>query len=382
MHSSAVAVWNGIWEWRRGLRVSNRFDGLVGRWYKPQQQIGNVKYAMSTRIIVQQLGVVVIGRNEGQRLIDCLVSLRHDADSIVYVDSGSTDGSPEAAGRLGILVVRLDSAQPFSAARARNEGFSALKALRPQIRFVQFVDGDCELARGWLEAALAFMSQRPDVALVCGRRRERYPERSIYNRLCDIEWDTPVGEASSCGGDSLVRVEAFEAVGGFRPQLIAGEEPELCIRLRQRGCKIWRLDVEMTRHDVAMTRFSEWWTRAIRSGYGAAEVSRLHRQSEFDVFWKQAHRAVFWGGMVPLLIGLGTLIHPIALCGVALYPMQVYRTAISRGRGKQWTYGFFLTLAKFAELHGVLKYYLRQWNGRTPELIEYKRAHRQGAGNL
>ena len=36
----------------------------------------------------------------------------------------------------------------------------------------------------------------------------------------------------------LVRVEAFEAVGGFRPELIAGEEPELCMRLREKGWKI------------------------------------------------------------------------------------------------------------------------------------------------
>src|SRR5262245_28643656 len=96
------------------------------------------------------MGIVVIGRNEGERLIRCLQSAKSHTDDIVYVDSGSTDGSTRTAENLGILVVKLDLAQPFTAARARNEGFAALKALRPDIRFVQFVDGDCELVDDWL----------------------------------------------------------------------------------------------------------------------------------------------------------------------------------------------------------------------------------------
>jgi hypothetical protein len=43
-----------------------------------------------------EFGVVVIGRNEGQRLITCLGSVS-TAAKVVYVDSGSTDGSVQAA---------------------------------------------------------------------------------------------------------------------------------------------------------------------------------------------------------------------------------------------------------------------------------------------
>ena len=198
------------------------------------------------------IGVVAIGRNEGRRLIDCLASIRPHTHDLVYVDSGSTDGSAVVAERFGALVVNLDLARPFTAARARNEGFEALKTQKPNIRFVQFIDGDCTLAQGWLDAAIAFLKQHEDVAVVCGRLRERYPERSIYNRLCDFEWDTPIGEALACGGNALIRVKAFSAVGGFRPQLIGGEEPELCLRLRERGWKIWRLCAEMGLHDADM----------------------------------------------------------------------------------------------------------------------------------
>jgi glycosyltransferase involved in cell wall biosynthesis len=325
-----------------------------------------------TSYATEDIGVVVIGRNEGELLTNCLASIK--ASYIVYVDSGSVDGSAEAAERMGISVVRLDLAQPFTAARARNEGVAYLRALQPDLRFVQFVDGDCALVPGWLGTALSFLRQRKDVAIVCGRRRERHPEISVYNRLCDLEWNTPVGEARACGGDSLVRVQAFEEVGGFLPTLIAGEEPELCARLRERGWRIWRLDAEMTVHNAALSRFSQWWVRAVRSGYGYAQVSRLHIHSPFGIYRRQTSSAVVWGGVVPLAIGFGTLIHPAVIGGALIYPIQISRIAILRGAdvAQNWTYALFVMLAKFAELQGILKFYWHRWCRHTVGLIEYK----------
>ncbi len=325
-------------------------------------------------MIPNDIGVVAIGRNEGARLLGCLSSVKSDTANVVYVDSGSSDGSIAAAQRIGALVVPLDLAQPFTAARARNEGFAALKALRPDIRFVQFLDGDCILVHGWLEKAIAFIEQKKDAAIVCGRRRERHPTASFYNELCDLEWDTPIGEASACGGDALVRVEAFEAVGGFRPQLIAGEEPELCLRLRERGWKIWRLNAEMTQHDAAMTRFSQWWVRAVRSGHAFSEVSWLHRTSPLAIWRRETARAVFWGGLLPVTICLGALIHPTVVWGALIYFLQICRIAFARGPtlSMSWKYALFAALAKFAEFQGFLKFWWRQWVRQTATLIEYK----------
>src|SRR5262245_60058679 len=321
-----------------------------------------------------EVGVIAIGRNEGARLIDCLTSVKKETGNIVYVDSGSTDGSIKAAKEIGATVVELDLTAPFTAARARNAGFAALKSLRPDIRFVQFIDGDCTLADGWLEQALTFIRQRKDIAVVCGRRRERHPTASVYNQLCDLEWNTPIGEAAACGGDELARVEAFEAVSGFRPQLIAGEEPELCVRLRESGWKIWRIDAEMTRHDAAMARFGQWWMRCVRCGYGYADVSRLHKTSPLGIWRRETGRAVLWGGLIPLTIGIGALIHPAALVGAGAYGLQVCRIAFARGgtSSQSWTYAVFMTLAKFAEFLGVAKFYWRQWRRRAGTLIEYK----------
>ena len=78
-----------------------------------------------------------------------------------------------------------------------------------------------------------------------------HPEASVYNRLCDFEWDTPVGDAEACGGDFLARAAAFGSVGGFDERMIAGEEPELCYRLRRGGWRIHRADHAMTLHDAA-----------------------------------------------------------------------------------------------------------------------------------
>src|SRR6266404_1026857 len=261
---------------------------------------------MSSRhaMISDDIGVVAIGRNEGERLIACLASIKSATNNVVYVDSGSTDGSAAAAERLGAFVINLDLTRPFTAARARNEGFTALKALKPDICFAQFIDGDCTLAQAWLDTAIGFMKQRKDVAVVSGRLRERHPTASVYNQLCDFEWDTPIGEAVACGGNALVRVEAFEAAGGFKPQMIAGEEPELCLRLRERGWKIWRLDAEMGLHDAAMTRFSQWWVRSVRFGYAMAEVSQLHSTSPLGIWRREMASSVFWGGLLPIAICL------------------------------------------------------------------------------
>ena len=226
------------------------------------------------------VGVVAIGRNEGDRLKQCLEAAGRKAPHVVYVDSGSHDGSVALARRLGAAVVELDPALPFTAARARNAGFARLRQLCPGLEFVQFVDGDCELDAAWMDAALAHMRMHPSAAVACGRRRERFPEASIYNRLCEVEWDVPTGLVGSCGGDALLRVSAFEEVGGYAAGLIAGEEPDLCRRLRVLGWEIWRLDAEMTAwcistpRNSATTAISPRTAAAMRSAASTATRSR------------------------------------------------------------------------------------------------------------
>ncbi|EXF92756.1 glycosyl transferase [Pseudomonas fluorescens HK44] len=321
------------------------------------------------------IGVVVIGRNEGLRLERCLASLGGAAQKIIYVDSGSTDGSVQMARRLGVEVVELDMSIPFTAARARNEGFACVQRLLPAMRYVQFVDGDCEVVGGWLPRAQAFLDAQPAVAVVCGRRRERFPQRSIYNLLCDLEWDTPIGEAKACGGDALIRADAFAAVSGFRADLIAGEEPELCVRLRANGWKVWRLADEMTLHDAAMTRFGQWWRRTLRGGYAFAEGAFLHGAAPEQHWQRESRRAWFWGLGVPLATMIASLMLGwFGLLLLLVYPLQVVRLARrgDRSARENWLQAFFLVLSKFPEMLGQVKFLLHRFGAGKTALIEYK----------
>lgn len=243
---------------------------------------------------MNDIGIVVIGRNEGNRLKISLLSAIGENTTVVYVDSGSTDDSVQIAHSLGASVVELDMSIPFTAARARNAGFSHLLQIEPDIKFVQFVDGDCELIAGWLESAKAELIAQPNVVAVCGKLRERYPERSVYNTLCNIEWDTPVGVTSACGGIAMMRVSAFKQAGGFNPNLIAGEEPELCIRMRRNDGIILRINTDMAWHDADIIRFSQWWKREIRNGHAYAEGMWMHGSSRERHWVRESFRAWLW----------------------------------------------------------------------------------------
>jgi glycosyltransferase involved in cell wall biosynthesis len=324
--------------------------------------------------IRSRVGVVTIGRNEGERLRKCLASVIGRVGWVVYVDSGSTDGSAEMARASGTTVVDLDMGIPFTAARARNEGFHRLQTLAPSLAYVQFVDGDCEVVPAWPEKGVGFLDRYDDVAAVCGRRRERYPDRSIYNTLCEMEWNTPVGEAKACGGDVMMRVSALKDAGGYRGDLIAGEEPELCVRLRANGWRIWRLEADMTLHDAAITRFSQWWRRTLRGGFAYAEGAHLHGQSPERHFVRESRRALAWGIWLPLFIFIASLANPLSAGLVLVYPLQVLRIAF-RGdltSKANWWRSLFLVLARFPEGLGQVRFLLTRLRGQRSALIEYK----------
>lgn len=328
--------------------------------------------------MMHALGAVMIGRNEGERLIRCLESVSAAGISrVVYVDSGSSDNSVKEAESLGVRVVHLDLSKPFTAARARNAGFFALMndPNNQEIEFVQFLDGDCELIAGWVEKALLQLEEKPDIAVACGLRKERFPDSSVYNRMCADEWDTPVGETKACGGDALIRASALMSIGGYRDNLIAGEEPEMCLRLRQAGWKIMRIDADMTFHDADMTRFSQWWKRSERSGYAFAEGVMLHGFGPERHWVKETLRALFWGGFLPTVSLFLSLLSPVFLALFLLYPLQIFRLYL-RGGANNYAFAkaFFSVAGKFAESQGVFSYLWSRLRGRERKLIEYKGA--------
>ncbi|MBB5211837.1 glycosyltransferase family 2 protein [Microbulbifer hydrolyticus] len=343
------------------------------------------------------IGFVLIGRNEGERLRNCVDSIveqlllinrdkkqgpdlsgTSDVFPIVYVDSGSTDGSVTYATSAGCTVLELDLREPFTAARARNEGLKLLINKFPQVELIQFIDGDCSLQPGWLGKATAFLAVNPKVAIVCGRRREVYPQKSIYNALCDMEWDTPVGEAKACGGDFLVRKEAILSVKGFNPAMIAGEEPEMCLRLRKRKWAIWRIHEEMTLHDADMTSFRQFWLRNARAGFAYAERWLMHSTRIRPYCKRELLSICFWGGFLPISIVLFMATMPVLGFALALaYPLMTIRIFLRRMKmrssvRKSLIFSGLTQIGKFPQFFGVLKFTAGTLSGKSTPIIEYK----------
>lgn len=307
---------------------------------------GNRRAAAPADLKSAEVGFVIIGRNEGSRLAGCIKSVLQETNVAVYVDSGSVDRSKELAQKHGLAVVDLDPARPFTAARARNAGAAWLVEHCPELQYVHFIDGDCELVKGWLDKAMDALRSEPDLAAVCGRRRERSPDTSPYNQLCDEEWNTAVGLAKTVGGDALFRIEPLLQVRGFSVDLIAGEEPDLCHRIRLNGWKIRRIGGDMTIHDAAMTRFGQWWQRCRRSGYATAEAF-ARRGSHDPHLVREVFSNVFWA--LPILW--------------PLWPLLWLRVYLREGSLQ----ASFITLGKLPHLQGQIDYW-RQHRS----LIEYK----------
>ena len=309
---------------------------------------------------LQDIAFVVIGRNEGERLRLCLRSVLALSKAVVYADSSSSDGSVALARSCGVQVVEITS-PPFNAARGRREGLAAAQFAFPSADFVQFLDGDCVLDPDWPSAAAAFLRANPRVAAVCGRRREVDPDNSFYNRLADCEWNTPVGQAAACGGDSMMRIAALDQAGGFDVSLMASEEPELCSRLSRSGWAIWRLDREMTEHDAAIFTFGQWWRRTVRSGYGYAQVWQKNGWPSEGAAASQLKSAFVWVALVPSATVLACFISgrfELLAIAPAVYVLQIGRIARRFGGtiAFRWRAAALVMVAKIAELVGAARY--------------------------
>ena len=335
----------------------------------------NLDLIISPTSTVLRLGAVAIGRNEGERLRRCLTSLIKEVDAVVFVDSGSTDQSVAIAKLLGVEVVELDMSQPFTMARGRNAGWRRLLELHPEINVIQFVDGDVEVFPGWLNFALHELENNKDILIASGRRRERHRNATPYNRLADMEWDTPHGVTNVVLGDMMVRVDAIRTVNGFNPLVIAAEDDEFCLRVStQLGGQIVRLDKDMSLHDAAMTTFPQWWRRMVRAGYGFAQVGAIHP----DHFVGARRKTWLWGLVLPLTILIAApLTRGLSFLLLSLYALSFYRTLRNRARkgdslSDACLYAYFVTISKFPSLIGMLTYYKRRLFNEANTIIEYK----------
>ena len=328
------------------------------------------------------LSVVVIGRNEGERLRRCfeaVLAMERGgwALEVIYVDSGSTDGSLALAESLGVRTLALRAERP-TAALGRNAGWRAASS-----EIVLFLDGDTVLQPAFVIDSLPEFS-RPQVAVVWGHRREMHPERSLYNRVLDLDWIYRPGLTQFCGGDALFRRSALESVGGFDETLIAGEEPELCRRLLAHGCQILHVDRPMTGHDLAMTRWSQYWRRATRAGHAYAEVAERFAATG-EPFWSDEVRRTRTRALTLMGLALFGLVGSVVLLswwpfGIVLLLLTalVLRTAW-KARWKSndsvalVLYGMHSQLQQIPIYVGQRQFWRNRRAGLRAGLMEYKR---------
>ncbi len=344
----------------------------------------------TTPSLLHNAGAVVIGRNEGDRLLRALQSLLGRVREVVYADSGSTDGSAEKAAALGARVVKVQG-PPFTAAMGRQTGLDTLLEVHPDLEFVQFVDGDCVVDPAWLDAAVAFMRSHHKAGAISGRRREEFPGLTLYNALIDIDWIASPGPAAYPGGDSFCRVAALKAVKGWSVDLIAGEDPDLGFKMTAAGWEVHRLQNEMTLHDVRMNSFHAYWTRALRAGYCYAQVGWKHRFGAGKAWVKRTKSALVYGLGIPALFCLGLLVsivpHPVTRLGgvglVLLASILLAKLALALSKHcarlgvrppLSGEYVRHNIACKLAQAVGVLRYYRDATFGKPGKLIEYHSA--------
>jgi len=329
-----------------------------------------------------QLSVVIIGRNEGERLTRCIRSVQamdfpKDEMEIIYVDSNSTDNSPQQAKALGVQVLVIQPDHPV-AAFGRNAGWRAAQA-----DFILFLDGDTVLQSDFVKVALPILKQDDNIIAVWGHRRELYPKASWYHRVLDLEWIYPPGPSDFFGGDVVVRRQVLAEVNGFNTEIAGGEEPELCQRIRSCGYTILHIDHPMTLHDLAITRWSQYWHRAVRTGHNFAEISTRFRYTAIPLWRQESRSNLFKSAILTGIVVIGIVISlglkalwPLLLA-VCLLLLLCLRTSW-RARWKSndlltlLLYGFHSQFQHIPIAVGQILYYYRYWRRKRTDVITYK----------
>ena len=323
------------------------------------------------------VSIVIIGRNEGARLVKCIESaqnLEYPADKmeIIYVDSLSSDGSADRVKKMGIEKVYVLKEEKTCAAMGRNLGLEHAKG-----DLILFLDGDTQISSDFLSAAVPHFDN-DEIAIVYGRRTEIHPE-SLYIRLCGSDWSQRIpGFTETSAGDVLMRSRVIREIGGYK-EIIAGEDPEMSNRVINGGYKILFLDKDMVRHDLGMHSFRQYWRHSVRSGFAYAVVADITKLRPIPL-WVDKNRKIRLQGLIYILAPLLGATASVLL-GTPL-PFLIYlilgglilgRSYVkNRKRGIKGTFNAVYTLhshfLKIPLIIGQLTYL----TNKNKSLIEYK----------
>lgn len=327
------------------------------------------------------LSIVVIGRNEEKSLRNSLnsalaIDFPPKEFEVIFIDSHSTDNSVKIAREMGVETLELNGDRP-SAALARNTGWRHAKG-----KHILFLDGDTLLDPSFPKKAIAKL-QLDNIGVVFGNLRELYPERSPYNRVFDLEWNPKPGFVSYCGGNALIKREVLEKVGGFNVNLVAGEEPEMCVRIKSLGYEILHCEDHMAKHDIDITTFGQYWRRCYRTGFAYAALYQLLGDGSLGLWKRRSLHNLAKGCVLYIFVAIFLFLSfhhssllPIFL--ICLFPViLILNTAIRMARYHHdvktcFFYAIHSHFQHFPIFHGQVAFFYHQARNKIRERTTHK----------
>lgn len=204
--------------------------------------------------MAREVGVVIPCKNEETTLARCLTALREQRPApvrIVVVDNGSTDASLQIAQSLADQVLRIPSG---TIAGLRNAGAAAVG----EVAVLAFVDGDCEVAPGWMAAAL----DRLEHADLVGARMLADPSANwVARRWAAIEAAGAHLGSQVWSGHMAINRSVFDQVGGFDSRLGSGEDSDLGLRVRAVGGPVQQVPEMVAVHHGFPGTLRAFWRR-------------------------------------------------------------------------------------------------------------------------
>ncbi|UTW10632.1 glycosyltransferase [Marinobacterium rhizophilum] len=189
-----------------------------------------------------ELTVIIKALNEEQKIEACITSILREVKGlnaeVILVDSCSKDKTIEISKKYPIKIIQFKNHEDINCGAAVQLGYQVATG-----DYIYLIDGDMEMAEGFLKKALVYLKSSKDTAGVSGLIKDRdLTSASDRRRKANYESITKPINSKSLGGGGLYKKIAIDDVHYFgHSALESCEELELGVRLISRGWKLTRL---------------------------------------------------------------------------------------------------------------------------------------------
>jgi glycosyltransferase involved in cell wall biosynthesis len=189
--------------------------------------------------MIENVTVVIIGKNEALHLRRTFASVCKVAKNIIFVDSDSIDNSIDIAKEFNIPVILKVKASYGTAALSRSIGATFAKT-----EYIQFLDGDETIEESWLPKAIPFLEKNHEIGGVHGFKKVfKENDKDFYILSDGKDW-----EPDYLQGAFLIKRAVYEASGGMETRIFGEEERDLYLRVKSKGFKLMHKNELMASH--------------------------------------------------------------------------------------------------------------------------------------